>query len=136
MRNMSSVLTPTMAQNLAINECGNGFGRSYRLYARSGSSSLPAMSSLVRPAPTRRLAVTLQNKRSNTSLAHGISMWPIDQVRYFGSFFTVSTGEGRLIRSPRDLAALNAVGSPQRLAEVWSFDPQLACVTYNDFARR
>ena len=81
MRNMSSLLTPTMAQNLAINECGNGFRRSYRLYTRSGSPSLPAMSSLVIPAPTRRLAVTSQNKRSNTSLADGISTWPIDQVR-------------------------------------------------------
>lgn len=108
MRNMSSLLTPTMLQNLMINECGSGFRRSYRLYARTDSPSLPAMSSLVRPAPTRRVAVTSQNKRSNTSLALGISTWPIDQVRYAGSFFKVATGEGRLIRSPRDVAALNA----------------------------
>ena len=81
MRNMSSLLTPTMAQNLAINECGSGFARSCRVYARFDSPSLPAMSSLVRPAPSRRLAVTSQNKRSNTSLAHGMLTWVIDQKR-------------------------------------------------------
>lgn len=60
MRNMSSLLTPTMAQNLAINECGSDFRRSYRLYARSGSPSLLAMSSLVR----RALAVSARGARA------------------------------------------------------------------------